>query len=256
MTGTLWIGTQGGLARFDGVRFVGFDQRTQPDWSSDEINALCASRGGDLWVGTLDGGLLRFRGGAFTHVPLPSATVRALHEARDGTLWVAMDRGLARLRKGGSPDVAEMFAATYVYAFHEDPDGSMWLGTSGGLYVHRQGEFEPAGVQFGLPYGAVNAIWRGADQVLWVGTAVGGLYRIPGSRAEAVSREDGPIWSGLDRSRRHSLDRGRSRTQDPATGTGSGPLSVSRVLPAASSPCSRTGRAASGQARGTAASCA
>ena len=97
--------------------------------------------------------------------------------------------------------MSEIFTTTYVYAFHEDPDGSMWLGTSNGLYVYRRGGFEPAGVQFGLPNGAVNAIWRDADQVLWVGTAVGGLYRIPGSRAEAVAREDGPIWSGLvDRS--------------------------------------------------------
>src|SRR5512140_1584049 len=44
--GYLWVGTRGGLARFDGVRFAIFDQRNQPTWSSDVINALCAARDG------------------------------------------------------------------------------------------------------------------------------------------------------------------------------------------------------------------
>ena len=115
--------------------------------------------------------------------------------ARCGSPWIGVWPACVA---GGSPDVSEMFKTTYVYAFHEDPDGSMWLGTSNGLYVHRGASSSLPGFNFGLPDGAVNAIWRGADQVLWIGTAGGGLFRIPGSKAEAVARESGPIWSGLN----------------------------------------------------------
>ena len=145
-----------------------------------------------------DGGLLRFRDGTFEPIDLPSATVRALHEARDGTLWVAMDRGVARLRDGRLVGVSPTLAGIYAYAFHEDPDGSVWLGTSNGLYVHEDGEYSAAGEPLGLGRHAVHAIWRGSDQVLHVGTAGGGLYRVRGTRAERVRGEDGPIWSVLE----------------------------------------------------------
>ena len=156
----------------------------------------------------IDGGLMRYRDGAFDAIALPSATVRALHEARDGTLWVAMDRGW-RACVWRSAEVVETFAATYVYAFHEDPDGSMWLGTSNGLYVHRGGRVRPAGRQLWLPGHPVYAIWRGADQVLWVGTdgrwrSTGFVDRPPRpSRArrthlERAGRSAGTVWIAGD----------------------------------------------------------
>jgi ligand-binding sensor domain-containing protein len=64
--GYLWLGTEAGLARFDGARFTVFDRKNTPELGHDHILALHESRDGGLWIGTRRGGLLlavRRRGG-------------------------------------------------------------------------------------------------------------------------------------------------------------------------------------------------
>src|SRR5438874_11870432 len=65
-----------------------------------EIHCLLQDRTGFLWAGTL-GGLFRYDGVRFARVgegDTPTAAIEALDEAPDGTLWVATEGGLARLR--------------------------------------------------------------------------------------------------------------------------------------------------------------
>lgn len=195
--GYLWIGTRGGLARFDGVRFVTYDEHTDSNWTSDNVAALAASADGSLWIGLVDGGLLRHRGGVFEPIPLPSPTARALHEARDGTLWAGMDRGLARLRDGRPAEIVDTFAGAYVYAFHEDPDGSVWIGASTGLWLHRAGVFTHMTAAPGLPPLEVHTLRRAADGTLYLGTMDAGLFRVSGRVVEPVAGETGPVWSVL-----------------------------------------------------------
>src|SRR6266436_4280733 len=63
--GYLWIGTSGGLIRFDGTRFVIYTRDNTPVFLDDSVWSLRASRDGTLWVGTEGGGLLRYRSGVF-----------------------------------------------------------------------------------------------------------------------------------------------------------------------------------------------
>lgn len=63
--GYLWLGTEAGLARFDGARFVVFDQSNTPELRHSNVTALCEGRDGSLWIGTRGGGVVRFRGGKF-----------------------------------------------------------------------------------------------------------------------------------------------------------------------------------------------
>ena len=55
--GYLWVGTSGGLARFDGVRFVPVFPAAQKTNESIRVTALCEDAAGCLWIGTQGAGL-------------------------------------------------------------------------------------------------------------------------------------------------------------------------------------------------------
>src|ERR1017187_839112 len=61
----LWIGTSGGLVRFDGAGFVVYDRDNTPAIHENSIFCLTVGRDGSLWAGTDGAGLLRYRGGVF-----------------------------------------------------------------------------------------------------------------------------------------------------------------------------------------------
>jgi ligand-binding sensor domain-containing protein len=63
--GYVWLGTEEGLARFDGDRFTVFDKRNTPGLRNDFIFSLLVDHKGDLWIGTRGGGLTRYSHGRF-----------------------------------------------------------------------------------------------------------------------------------------------------------------------------------------------
>jgi diguanylate cyclase (GGDEF)-like protein len=64
--GYLWFATYDGLVRYDGVRFTIFDKGDTSGIKSNGFTGLCGDRQGNLWIGTIDRGLLRYRDGKFT----------------------------------------------------------------------------------------------------------------------------------------------------------------------------------------------
>jgi ligand-binding sensor domain-containing protein len=61
-----WLGTDGGLARFDGQRFAYFTRENTPVLTDNSITALYEDQEGDLWIGTYAGSLLRRHGQDFS----------------------------------------------------------------------------------------------------------------------------------------------------------------------------------------------
>ena len=91
--GFLWIGTHGGLARFDGVHFKVFDIGTTPALGSNRIEQLFTASNGDLWITTSESTPVRLRNGVFTSFAetprVPHRSTRDIAEDGDGNLWFA-----------------------------------------------------------------------------------------------------------------------------------------------------------------------
>ena len=110
---------------------------------------------------------------------LPHGAVTALHQARDGYLWVGTAAGLARF--DGLQfvlvvdDQAPHLEHSYIWALHEDADSTLWIGSGNGLTRHSRGAFTTYAARDGLPVDFVRTLARDQDGRLWVGTYGGGL---------------------------------------------------------------------------------
>ncbi len=194
--GYLWLGTQEGLVRFDGVKFTIFDKRNTKQIQHNNIQALIEGRDGSLWIGT-SGGLLRFHSGRFTAYTaqegLSHNSITALCEDRQGNLWIGtFGGGLNRFKDGHFTvyTTKDGLVNDFIWALREDHEGNLWIGTNGGLARLRDGRFTAYSQKDGLAHDFVWSIYEGRDRSLWVGTT-GGLMRLRDGRFTTYTKKDG-----------------------------------------------------------------
>jgi signal transduction histidine kinase/ligand-binding sensor domain-containing protein/DNA-binding response OmpR family regulator len=196
--GYLWLGTEEGLARFDGVRFTVFDKGNTPELKSNDIDALLVDRMGNLWIGTGGGGVLRMSQGKFvaftTGNGLSNNSVRSLCEDRDHAIWIGTEGGGVNRFKDGKFTVYNSqtgLADNSVYSIAAAKDGSVWFGTGGGLSQLKDGSLRSFTVQQGLPNKNVRALFEDREGTLWVGTNGGGLSEFRDGHFKTFTTKDG-----------------------------------------------------------------
>lgn len=158
--GYLWIGTDTGLLRFDGVRFS--------KWTS------------------------------FGPTQLPRASIRALRAARDGSLWVGFGslKGVSRIYEGQVQNFSEKdgMPQNDVSAIVEDEEGTIWAAGSAGLMNFSRGHWESWQEGRGLPAGAIFSASADREGGLIVGTWSGVFRKRVGRQSfEPLGILDGPV---------------------------------------------------------------
>jgi PAS domain S-box-containing protein len=177
--GYLWIGTQAGLTRFDGVRFVSWRAPEGKSLPSSRINSLLGARDGSLWIGTAMG-LAHWRDGELINYRDPAGSIMAIIEDHAGTIWIARanisdtqgplckvtDTGLRCYGKDDGVGVP------YAVTLANDSLGNVWL--AGGPMVSRwqtssAGTYVSPGLDPAEIFNGVLALAGRPDGSLWVG---------------------------------------------------------------------------------------
>ncbi|MCB1181891.1 response regulator [bacterium] len=198
--GFVWMGTQDGLNRYDGSKFITY--KTDPDsphsLSDPNITCIAEDPRGDLWLGTEGGGFNVYSRNLDLFTPYrndPSQSskhhyfdVRDVLVGEDGRIWLAtLGDGLMAFTPGTGtfetflhdPKVPESLASNEVHSLLAAPDGTLWVGTSRGLShfdprtgLCRNEIHDPADDDSILP-GEIHVVAAGSDGQLWLGSTIG-----------------------------------------------------------------------------------
>src|ERR1700691_1826894 len=131
--GYLWIGTTGGLVRFDGSHFHLYNHSTTPALAANSVFCILAAHDASPWLGTEGGGLVHLKDGVFRAYTqaagLSNGFVRSLLEDDQGRIWIGTDNGLFQLvhDKLQQVDTSPYAPALAVHSIVEDREHRVWV---------------------------------------------------------------------------------------------------------------------------------
>jgi len=219
--GFLWMGTEEGLVRFDGVQFTVFSKANTPAFKHNDVKALCQTHDGAVWAGTAGGGALVYAKGEFRHYGvregLSNDFVNAIVEDKNGVIWLGTDDGISAFQSGKFVHLesAAGLSGNTISALATGTDGVLWIGTNKGLKrIEPNGGIAGARARFGdLPHAAnplvgmpITALYTSPDGTLWAGTQNDGLFGLSRGGVVAYTSAHGlphaPILSILEENNR------------------------------------------------------
>lgn len=195
--GYLWVGTGGGLARFDGLRFVTFEWSGIPQIASQPIYGLTQDAEGTIWIGHSEG-VVTYREGRFRTVlskqETESRRVWAFAQGADGSMWIASEAGLIHWN-GAVQRIyrqSDGLPTTRLRSLAFDRAGTLWIGTTGGGLVAFDGNrFRAMTPDEGFPHLEVRSVLADPAGGVWAATAGAGLAHVQDGRIRTWSESDG-----------------------------------------------------------------
>ncbi|MDR3698446.1 MAG: two-component regulator propeller domain-containing protein [Candidatus Sulfopaludibacter sp.] len=193
--GYLWLGTDEGLARFDGYEFVVFT-KANGDLPSNSVTSLAADTDGSLWIGTSNG-LAHYQGHEFhtysTRQGLPDNNISMLYTDHADTLWMVAGVNLCRFQGGKfqtfSPGAD--LPVTFMRTVAEDSQHQLWVAGFTGVGEFIGGKYTPVLSAADLRGELITALLPDDRGNLWVSGNDGVVLRAPNGRLSRFGVADG-----------------------------------------------------------------
>lgn len=221
--GYLWLATEGGAVRYDGVSFKVFQHANDPSFTSDDVSSIAEDTAGDIWFGTADGLIEKTSQGMhrFTEADgLPAASILALQARPDGSLMITTAAGRAVFRGGKFQTVGTEIEVpdTSLHGSTIAGSGTHWSWDARAISAQEQETLHTWRAARELPGTRIQAVVIDPTGDAWVGTNRG-LVRLSSSRERVVSvpelngesvlailrDREGDLWIGTETSGLHAL---------------------------------------------------
>jgi signal transduction histidine kinase/ligand-binding sensor domain-containing protein len=193
--GYLWFTTLDGLVRFDGVSFTNFSKSNVSQFKSNRFSSLMEDSRGDLWMGTDDGGVVRYHGGEFfsytTEDGLPHNAIDLLLKAKDGLPIVVTRAGIVHWQGDRFVSFAgpgKLFYRRSNGALSTSDTGVFWYADGTAIMSFNEGQLLSSQKYQGL---AVAVIYEDSQHNVWLGTVNGGLVKFKDGMFTTFGAKDG-----------------------------------------------------------------
>ncbi len=177
--GYIWIGTQEGLVRFDGVEFKTYDKSKYPGLTCNFIMDITEDSNGNLWLATQGGGISCFDGFKFTTYDtsdgLANNIVNKIVIGKDGTIWAGTENGLSRFKDDQFENYTkdDGLCGNNIQAILEDRYGNIFVGASGSDFNMIKNELI---ITFNLSGHGIMSLFERYTGEIILGTSLGQVF--------------------------------------------------------------------------------
>lgn len=196
--GYIWLATQEGLVRFDGVSFSILDRSNTPVLSNDFITSVQTDAGGGMWIGTNGGGVVQLNNGRFSLMDaggeITNAQVLSVLPVGSDEAWIGTrGRWLYHCVRGHIVHCAIPPGQDNldVWSLYQDADGTLFIGSGqGGLLTCKDGRYRRLPLPPSARGDRILVIRGDRRGGLWLGTSAHGLWTLREGRLEPVHLPD------------------------------------------------------------------